>query len=229
MKSSYLKFVLGLVSLCFVGFLGLAFYTNVETGLTAEDRAVFNEMGFTEGQAEVNFETQIAKITRLQKEVFKRAPFGEGIELYEAREPADLMRVGHGLCYDRSRTFDKGLAFLGFKSRHVYLLYRQDKSFLAALITHGQSSHAITEVQTSKGWMFVDSNTPWVAVTRGGEPVAADDVWRRFSEFENPPAYLKEPWWAIRGLYSRKGHFYAPYVLFPELNWSDFLSWMVWG
>ena len=46
----------------------------------------------------------------------------------------------------------------------------------------------------------------------------------RFSEFDNPRAFLKEPWWAIRRLYSRTGHFYAPYVFFPELNWPDFLS-----
>jgi hypothetical protein len=154
---------------------------------------------------------------------------GKGIDLYQPLEPADLMRAGHGLCYDRSRTFDKGMTYLGFESRHVYILYRQNKHFLSALITYGQASHAVTEVKTSKGWLFVDSNTAWLAVTRSGEPVGADDIWRRFSEFDNPPAYLKEPWWAIRGLYSRKGHFYAPYVMFPELNWPDFLSWIVLG
>lgn len=229
MLNKLMKGCLALLTALSVAVMSLALYTNVSTEVTKEDKDVFVELGFKQPRSSLTFDEQISLVSRLQTEVFKRAPLGEGIDLYAAREPADLMRVGHGLCYDRSRTFDKGMNFLGFESRHVYVLYRQNKSFLSALISHGQASHAVTEVKTSKGWLFVDSNTAWVAVTRSGEPVGADDVWRRFSEFDNPPAYLKDPWWAIRGLYSRKGHFYAPYVLFPELNWPDFLSWMVWG
>jgi hypothetical protein len=209
--------------------MAMAFYTNVSTQLTKEDVSVFESLGFKSQSRSLIFQEEVALISRLQAAVFERAPLGDGIELYQAREPADLMRVGHGLCYDRSRAFDKGATFLGFEARHVYVLYRQNKSFLNALTTFGQASHAVTEVKTSRGWMFVDSNTPWVAVTRSGEPVGADDVWRRFDEFENPPPYLKDPYWAIRGMYSRKGHFYAPYVLFPELNWPVFLTWLARG
>jgi hypothetical protein len=137
------------------------------------------------------------------------------------------MRYGQGLCFDRSRTFDKAFHYVGFESRHVYILYRENRPFWRAVFRYGQASHAVTEVKTSKGWMFVDSNSEWVAVTRQGEPVNADDVWRRFSEFENPPPYLKDPWWAIRGMYSRKGQFYGAGIPFPEFNWPDFLAWFV--
>jgi hypothetical protein len=95
------------------------------------------------------------------------------------------------------------------------------------LTQRGQASHAVTEVKTSKGWMLVDSNTEWIALTPQGEPVNADAVWQRYSDFANAPEYLGYAWWAIRGMYSRKGHFYAPYVPFPEFNWVDFLSWSV--
>ena len=229
-RTGYLSRLLAVLvgSLC-LAFVGLAFYTNVPTDLTPEDKAVFLEIGMKEPNVSLSFEAQLAKITRLQQEVFKRAPVGEGIDEYESREPADLLRAGQGLCYDRSRMFDKGGNFLGLEARHVYLLYKQDKFFLSALMTKRHQSHAVTEIKTSKGWMFVDSNTPWIAVTRDGEPVDADNVWKRFDEFENPPLYLKDPWWAIRGLYSRGGHFYRPYIRFPELNWSDFLSWLVRG
>ena len=227
--NSAIKLVIRFLLLCLLVVVALGVYTNVSTKITEADKAVFIELGFKALPASGTFEEQVAQISRLQAEIFKRAPLGDGIELYEPREPADLMRVGHGLCYDRSRTFDKGATFLGLEARHVYVLYKENKSFLRALATFGQPSHAVTEVKTSKGWMFVDSNTPWVAITKDGEPVGADDVWRRFSDFQDPPSYLKDPYWAIRGLYSRKGHFYAPYVLFPELNWYDFLNWLVWG
>lgn len=208
----------------------MAVWTNVSTAVTAEDAAVFHEIGLRKPTSALSFEQQIELIRKVQYEVFKRAPLGEGIPEYEPREPADLMRrVQHGLCYDRSRAFDKAFNYLGMESRHVYLLYKQDRSFISALIRHGQSSHAVTEIKTSKGWMFVDSNTEWIALTRQGEPINADDVWRRYGEFDNAPEYLQYPWWAIRGMYSRKGQFYAPYVPFPELNWSDFLEWAVLG
>jgi hypothetical protein len=214
---------------CFFTFLGLAFYTNVSTDLTPDDVKVFNDLGLKKPIASMTFEAELSEIARFQKEVFRRAPLGDGIESYEAREPADLMRAGKGLCFDRSRTFDKGATFLGFEARHVYLLYKQNKSFLSAAITRYQPSHAVTEIKTSKGWMFIDSNTAWIAVTRAGEPVNADDVWKRFDEFENPPPYLKDPWWAIRGMYSRGGHFYRSYIRFPEFNWYDFFVWVVRG
>ena len=220
------KWLLALVALALVVFVSLATYTNVSTELTASDEAVFAEIGLRKPNASLTFEQQIALLREVQLAVFKRAPLGVGIDDYQAREPADLMRIGQGLCYDRSRTFDKAFTYLGFEARHVYLLYKEDKSFFNALFHYGQSSHAVTEVKTSKGWMFVDSNTPWVAVTRQGEPVNADEMWRRFGEFENAPGYLNHPWWAVRGMYSRKGHFYPPYMPFPEFNWPDFLSWI---
>ena len=223
------KALLNLFFLTLCAFFGLAIYTNVPTDLTAEDKSVFLEIGMKGLKVNSDFKAELVKISSLQQEVFKRAPLGKGINEYESREPADLMRAGQGLCYDRSRMFDKGAIFLGLEARHVYLLYRHDKSFLSAIMTKRHPSHAVTEVKTSKGWMLIDSNTPWIAVTRDGEPVDADNVYKRFDDFENPPPYLRDPWWAIRGLYSRGGHFYRPYIRFPELNWSDFLGWLIWG
>jgi hypothetical protein len=42
--------------------------------------------------------------------------------------------------------------------------------------------------------MFVDSNTEWIALTRDGQVVNADDVWKRVAEFDGMPKYLKYPW-----------------------------------
>jgi hypothetical protein len=221
------KWLLVWTALTVAVLVSVAAYTNVPTKPTPQDVKVFEEIGLHKPTVSLSFEQQITLIRKVQFEVFKRAPFGAGIPDYAFREPADLMRFGQGLCYDRSRTFDKVFIYLGMESRHVYLLYKEDKSFLAALFHRGQPSHAVTEVKTSKGWMFIDSNTAWVALTRQGEPVGADDVWRRLAEFDYAPPYLAAPWWAIRGMYSRKGQFYGAGVPFPELNWADFLGWVV--
>lgn len=210
-------------------FVLLAFITNVPTDIRADGMAVFkNDLNLVPLQHPRTFSEEIVAIKAIQQRVFTKAPLGAGIPDYESREPADLMRHGQGLCFDRSRTLDKAFDFIGLPARHVYLLYRKDRGFWPAMFHYGQSSHAVTEVKTSKGWMFVDSNTEWIALTRDGQVVNADDVWRRAAEFDGMPAYLKEPWWAIRGMYSRKGQLYPPYIIFPDFNWLDFFSWLIW-
>lgn len=200
------------------------------TSLEASDVAIFeNDLNLTALQHPQTFADEIAAIKTIQHRVFEKAPVGAGIPDLQPREPSDLIKRREGLCFDRSRTLDKAFEFIGLPSRHVYLLYRQDRGFWSALFHYGQASHAVTEVKTSKGWMFVDSNTEWIALTRDGQVVNADDVWKRAGEFDAMPVYLKDPWWAIRGMYSRKGQLYPPYIVFPNLNLPDLFSWLIWG
>ena len=211
-------------------FSALAYYANVPTDLEPADVVVFqNDLKLAPFQHPKTFADEITAIKAIQHRVFVAAPVGEGIPDYEPREPADLMKKREGLCYDRSRTMDKAFDYIGLEARHVYLLYREDRGYWSAMIHYGQASHAITEVKTSKGWMFVDSNTEWIALTRDGQVVNADDVWKRAAEFDGMPKYLKDPWWAIRGMYSRKGQLYPPYIMFPDFNWVDYFSWLIWG
>lgn len=226
-SKKWLKWFTLLVTIFLVLFVIFAVYTNVSTNVTVEDVDTFLEIGLMKPNKSLTFEQQISLIRQVQHAVFKRAPVGRGIPDYEPREPADLIKFGQGLCYDRSRTFDKALNYLGFESRHVFILYREDKLFLKAFFRDGQTSHAVTEVKTNKGWMLVDSNTEWVALTSHGEPVNADEVWHRFREFSNAPEYLNKPWWAIRGMYSRKGQLFSPFFLFPDFNWFDFFGWLI--
>jgi hypothetical protein len=72
----------------------------------------------------------------------------------------------------------------------------------------------------------VDSNKPWIALDRDGMPQGAGGIWKKFDQFDNAPEYVRGPWWAIRGLYSRKGTFHPPYFPLPQFNWADFLRWV---
>jgi hypothetical protein len=216
------------ISLLVTAFGVLMAYSNVSTEITVSDVYAFEQMGFSKPISRMTFEQEIALVRKVQLIVFERAPLSlTGIPSFQSREPLDLLKFGKGLCYDRSRTLDKVLTYLGFEARHVFLLYRQGMSFPMALLQKGHASHAVTEVKTSKGWMLVDSNSEWVSLNRWGEPVDADRVWRRFAEFDNAPDYFAVPWWAIRGLYSRKGQFYGAGFHIPELSWPDFLEWLL--
>jgi hypothetical protein len=208
----------------------LAFLTNVPTSLDDADRVVFkSDLDLNALRNPQTFADEINAIRIIQHRIFLKAPVGAGIPDFSPREPSNLMKAHEGLCFDRSRTMDKAFDYIGLPARHVYLLYREDRVFLSALFHHGQASHAITEVKTSRGWMFVDSNTEWIALTRDGQVVNADDVWKRATEFDGMPKYLDDPWWALRGMYSRKGQLYPPYIMFPDFNWIDFFSWIVKG
>jgi len=121
----------------------------------------------------------------------------------------------------------KAFTYMGFKTRHVFLLYRKDLSLRESLFRRGHPSHAVTEVKTSRGWLYVDSNQPWIVLARNGEPHGAGGIWKHFDEFDGAPEYVRGPWWAVCGLYSRKGAFYAPFFPLPQLNWVDFIEWVM--
>lgn len=226
---SWKYFFCGLFALLIIGLSSLIYVKNVSVTLSPADIATLESISLRKPAQTLTFDQEISLIRLAQKKIFKLAPLGEAIPNDQPREITDLLKYGSGLCYDRSRSLDKTFSYLGFKSRHVFLLFKGNRSFFSAIFQKYQGSHAVTEVKTSRGWMFVDSNTPWIAITRSGEVVNADDVWKRFDEFDNPPEYLKANWWAIRGLYSRGGRKYSPYIPFPELNWPTFLNWAIHG
>lgn len=224
MKLNYKNFLV-IIVLAELLLICLFYINHVPVNLTKEDIAVFKSLEFFRPSAPLTFQQEIDLIKHVQLKVISLAPVGEGIEVGKSREPADLMRVRHGLCYDRSRTFDKVFNYLGFESRHVYILYKQHSPFYRAIFHHGQPSHAVTEVKTKKGWILVDSNTAWISLNKQGNPIDADGVWKRFAEFDNAPIYMSRPYWAIRGLYSRKGQFYGGFLPLPEINFPDFGFW----
>ncbi len=216
------------------GLIGVV--TNVSTHVTDSDDAVFRTvLGLKKPQGALSYEQELELIKSAQALVLQKAPVGEPIAEYSDREPENLFQKKSGLCYDQSRTYDKIFTWYGFESRHIYLLYpehpvtKEKLSFLRAFFTKGTSSHAVTEVKTSRGWLVVDSNSSWVSQARDGSPVDADHIYVQANRFAVMPEYWNRPYWAIRGLYSRRGQLYRPYIPYPELNWYDFISWLAVG
>ena len=202
-------------------FFSLIYLSNVSTELTAEDKAAFMAEGFLPSNHTLNYDEQIKLIANLQSQVLDKFPIGDGIPLFEEREPANLNTYRRGLCFDRSRYLDKLLKYKGFSTRHIYILYDTGENFIISLLTKGHPSHAVTQVLTQRGWLVVDSNSNYLALDKNNTPISLDEL-----EAENPEfsESFRKKFWAIIGLYSRNGAFYKPYLLVPELNLIDFLA-----
>lgn len=233
-RGRYFKLLAGVLLILLVNVLA-GFATNVPTHLSDEDKLVFEQTyaHYKDAKNGVSPEVEFNIIEDLQRAVLKKVPFGPGIPGYSEREPADVLKRDTGLCYDRSRLFDKLFAWAGFETRHVYILYkpsvgeRYSLPLWVAFFMPQSESHAVTEVKTSKGWVLVDSNDTWISVNRQGAVVNADQIWRRSADFDKIPDYFSKPFWAIRGLYSRRGHLYRPYLPYPQFNWSDFFHHLI--
>lgn len=178
------------------------------------------------------FENQIRAIAAVQVAVISMAKLDEEIPFGTTREPRDIFEQKKGLCYDRARAIEKILSIIKFKTRHVSVYATDKRNAAMALLTPGNNSHALTEVKTARGWMVVDPNARWMALTPEGQPLDATalrnlDVrnarWAGTSDAKPHPIFSK-PYVVVRGLYSRHGRFYPPYWPIPDVNWRQLLD-----
>ncbi len=136
----------------------------------------------------------------------------------------EVINSNTACCYDRSRIIEQALQIYGFKVRHVHLNETSKRGYLNLLIPK-TSSHAVSEVLTSKGWLGVDSNEPFLLLDKNNYPnnyakAISNGLINSYSEW----SFYKKPMTYVIGLYSRNGTFFKPYLPYiPELNFNDFL------
>lgn len=215
----------------------LAWLHNVPTAVTDEDahylRLIFARQGEDPvlKRRPVSYSEEIDTILAVQRTILGYAPENKGIPFDVEREPRALFEARFGLCYDRGRAIEKALSLIGFETRHI-AVYETDTtgSALRSLLTPEVRSHAVSEIRTSKGWIVVDANEPWISLTSDNKPISM----ARLHEM----AGNREPGaWTVRnkakinfifvrnftyviGLYSRHGKFYAPFTPVPDVNWK---------
>jgi hypothetical protein len=138
-------------------------------------------------------------------------------------EPYDFISRGFGCCYDRARFMEKALNYYGFQTRHV-ALYDIGAYGIFSVFVPGISSHATTEVKTQKGWLGVDSNHPFLLMTRDGIAL----TYKTFRLWKNdiidpviPEKFYEKRLAVIYGLYSRHGKFHGPNLPGPEFNLKE--------
>lgn len=220
--------------LLFLALTLFAFFSGVDNSLSDEDRLYIPKYlsGIEPLPANPAYKDELAFIVAVQRSVLDVAPVNEGLPYDQLREPKELYEAKIGLCFDRSRAIEKILQYSGFETRHIFILSTQETgSALQSLVTSNVPSHAVTEVRTSKGWLVVDSNDPWVSVDKEDQPVSMQSIqdsvesakpvaWKR-----KPPIPLySKPFTFIYGLYSRHGRFYPPYNFIPDIQYGEFVQ-----
>lgn len=233
LRKSLLLMALVSVIAAVAGLFYVAAVNEVDTNPTDEDRQtatiILGKAAIP--PARTAFEAELATIRTVQQAVLTVAPVNEGIPFDYPREPKDILEQGRGLCYDRSRAIEKILRTMGFTVRHVSIYSVVNGSKLKSLLTPNTPSHAVSEVLTSKGWLVVDSNSPWLSVDVQGVPVSLAMI-RHSALMEqpidwatHPPSTIyTQPFVFVCGLYSRHGRFYPPYSRWPDLNYQELMS-----
>ena len=170
-----------------------------------------------------DFKEQVSLIAAVQAQVLKFAPHAVPIPVGRPREIQDLILAHSGWCYDRSRAAEQVLRVLGFEVRHANLYQTHGKNWFGVLLTPQIPSHAVIDVETSRGWLMVDSGANWLPIAANGEPLSA----RQLSEGWHPglqepagpaKAFFGKKFVAVYGLYSRHGEFYPPYGPVPNFD-----------
>ena len=134
----------------------------------------------------------------------------------------EFLSANTGCCFDRARLMEQALRYYGFKVRHVHLHKVDDLGFFNLLVPR-TNSHATNEVYTSKGWIGVDSNEPFILMDEKDNPLTyynaiEKGIIKKFSKED----FYEVPLIYIIGLYSRHGTFFKPYLPgFPEINFYD--------
>ena len=213
--------------------------THVPSVITPQDRAALTQMlgplALEMRGAALDYDQQIALIAQVQKAVIAASPEYRRIPPGQSREPADLLRIGHGYCFDRGRSIDKALRMLGFEARYA-ALYSRKGSLLETVLTRGGEgvrSHVAIEVLTQRGWLAVDTVNPWIALDESGAPLALKDLedGLRAQALPDEEAAIyflyKQPFYSFYGLYSRHGHAYPPYLPLPDVDWLGFVRGVV--
>jgi hypothetical protein len=215
------------------GFLWLG---SVPTSLTSEDKTALSQALSGLSLPISSFDQQVASIIAIQSVTLSIANSADPIPLSESREPADFIRWHRGACYDRSRFMEKALTYIGLQTRHVFVFETDERSPLLAFLSPRTSSHAMTEVNTSRGWMLIDPLSRWIGLTADGRALSADmlerdsklvqSVWDARVK-DSPNGILAHKFLDVNGLYSRHGRFYPPFTVVPNVSWTQLTGWLV--
>lgn len=141
----------------------------------------------------------------------------------------EVINKNTACCYDRARITEQALQIYKFKVRHVFLAHTANRVYFDLLVP-GSSSHAVTEVLTSRGWLGVDSNEPLILLDQDNLPNTYEQAIHNglidsLSTSTFTDYFYKKPLVYVIGLYSRNGTFFEPYLPYiPEINFNDFFG-----
>lgn len=201
---------------------------SVDQTLTEDDKIAIQTLKL-DGECEGvvgEFSKEISCVSEIQKRVqsiggTECAAKGDNIE------PLSFLERGYGCCFDRARFIEKTARYYGFETRHIFLIVPYKGYSVLNFLPLGQASHATSEIMTSKGWMGVDSNEPFILLREGDFLPRTYEFAlssKQFSDVMEPKKFFKKDFDVIVGLYSRHGFFHGKNFPGPELSFSEFIQ-----
>jgi hypothetical protein len=170
-----------------------------------------------------DFDAQLKQISEVQACVLTYMKMKKDIPMNHTRNVRDLYEMKHGLCFDLSYVMEKILRVKGYEIRHVALYHKRGRNSLSTFFSSKVRSHAICEVKTAKGWMIIDSVSPFIGLRNEKDPLDMKQIndlaisgKLNPNEFNHLHRFYTEDNLFVYGLYSRHGRFYAPYNFIPD-------------
>lgn len=224
-----------LFGLGFALVFGLLALNGVDTTVTDDDREIIAKLQVDDQCGDPDdFQSEVECIAAVQSSIFERYPdtddaFKKGVTNHSV---SDYDERGFGSCYDRATLIEQSLRHYGFNVRRV-ALYKQQPT-PAHYLKPGIRSHALSEVETSKGWMVVESIDPLLAVDDHNTPYSiskirdglrAETLTDRTFRITIPDDFFDGDFVYVYGVHSRHGYFFEPHLPVPEVDWSNFGLW----
>ena len=221
-----------IISLLFISLFSYALASiRVSKSLNKDDLEIIKLLDLDNECMNVNsYEDEIYCIKSVQQAQLKLIEGTTCRKGYINLGAKEVINSNTACCFDRSRIIEQTLHSYGFKTRHIFLI-ASDKYGFFSLLTPGNSnsSHAVSEVLTSKGWLGIDSNEAFLLLDNENLPKTyKESIKTGFIKYlSNKPDYYNRSFIQIIGLYSRNGKFFKPYIpYFPELNIKDFFRYI---
>ncbi len=236
MRSGVLRRIMPVVLAAAATALGIvAMRSGVDDSITAEDRAYIAkylaDASLPPLGAAPSFADEVAYVLGVQRAVLTVAQDHRGLPADRAREPKDVYQARSGLARDRARVIEKILRAAGLEAIHISISSTADgRPAWQALFTGAAPSHVVSAVFTSRGWLVVDPDVPWISLDENREPIEIETIrnnagtgalhWHPGLPARVNPI-LEKPFTYVIGLYSRSGYVYPPYNFFPDVSYRQ--------
>jgi len=219
-------------ALIFATFVFVSFYVSyalsVDNSITYEDEQAIEilELSSACENVSASYEKELECLFAIQASVQSIGELRCAVA-NDIIEPSDFLRRNYGCCHDRARFIEKAARYYGFETRHVFLIQPYGGLSVTSFLPLGQSSHATSEILTTKGWLGVDSSEPFILLSDSGMPTTYRNAINNIAAFPlmEPKDFYAVELDHIYGLYSRHGNFHGknfpgPEYVFGELLWN---------
>ena len=213
-----------------ISFLGALYYFLISIGvsksISEDDKYITKLLDVDKECLKINsYDQEIKCIKTIQESQLNIITGKDCRGKYINLGSKEVIKLNTACCFDRSRITEQTLQIYGFKVRHVHLNETSKWGYFNLLIPN-TSSHAVSEVLTSKGWLGVDSNEPFVLLDENNYPNTYEKaIANGLINYHSKHNFYKNTMTYVIGLYSRNGTFFEPFLPYvPEINFNDFIG-----